>query len=170
MIVIGMVVAMASVQAAAQEPLVQFVRRRSLIYTTEKIEVYEGGWNKEAGRSEYKVHFSWSWFQPDGDWKGGAWLDSRSCPAVRTVLGSLESLDMPKPQPWKRSPPMIDGIFYSLEAPTGYQEGKVTITSNEYSPLATWVDRSMAALMVCVPEADRIPFGRRSQRRSPANP
>lgn len=105
MLVVGMAVAMASAQAAEPAPLVQFVRGRSLIYTTEKIEVYEGGWNKEAGRSEYQVHFSWSWFQPDGDLKGGAWLDSRSCPAIRSVLESLESLDMPKPQPWKRSPP-----------------------------------------------------------------
>lgn len=170
MLGVGMVVAMASVQAAAPEPLVQFVRRRSLIYTTEKIEVYEGGWNKEAGRSEYKVHFSWSWFQPDGDLKGSAWLDSGSCPAVRTVLESLESLDMPKPQPWKRSPPMMDGIFYSLEAPTRYQEGKVSITSNEYSPLATWVDRSFAALMTCVREADRIPFSRSLQQKAPSQP
>jgi len=44
---------------------------------------------------------------------------------------------------------ILDGITYVLTTPTNFPDGKMTISSNEGSPLATWVNNAFKALEPC---------------------
>lgn len=84
------------------------------------------------------------------------WADSRTCPAVRRVLTSMQTLALPSiTVPGLDRYPgniVIDGVAYSLRAPAlfvGRGGGQAVFTSNVGTPLATWVDRSLAALGPC---------------------
>lgn len=80
------------------------------------------------------------------------WIDSRNCPAVREVLTTMRSLEMPSAQPDDSDvaiPVMGDGIDYSLRAPSSWSFGAVTISANIGTPLAAWVETSLTALAPC---------------------
>ena len=89
---------------------------------------------------------------------GVAHTDSVRCPAVLAVLQSMRELPAPPP-----APPLLDstdilvtadGTLYELHAPAAYSgrtPGEITLSSNVGTPLANWVERSLAALQPCMP-------------------
>jgi hypothetical protein len=78
---------------------------------------------------------------------------SVACPAVRTIIVSMRGLTMPHPAPFgvdgDSSEIVLDGSTYVLRAPTDFTSGTMTISSNEGSPLATWVNDAFTALEPC---------------------
>ncbi|GAA0296848.1 hypothetical protein GCM10009087_03300 [Sphingomonas oligophenolica] len=93
-----------------------------------------------------------------GQWAEVSRTDSVRCPAVLTMLRSMRDLPAPRP-----APPLLDnadivvtadGTGYELHAPAAYPgkgEGEMTLSSNIGTPLADWVERSLAALRPCLP-------------------
>lgn len=84
------------------------------------------------------------------------WTDTRHCPAARAALESLATIEPPPvsvPGYGPRAPAssVQDGAAYALEAATGapYSDGRVTITSNVGTPLARWIDTTLAATEAC---------------------
>ncbi len=83
------------------------------------------------------------------------WLDSRTCPAVRDSLAKLSALTAPRLAPPGFAPRptmmMMDGVDYSLTVPAEDRSGasRLTWTSNVGTPLAAWVDATLAALVAC---------------------
>ena len=89
---------------------------------------------------------------------GVAHADSVRCPAVLAVLRSMRDLPAPRP-----APPLLDnadilvtadGTLYELHAPAAYSgktPGEISLSSNVGTPLADWVERSLAALQPCMP-------------------
>ena len=89
---------------------------------------------------------------------GVAHTDNVRCPALLAVLRSMRDLPAPRP-----APPLLDnadilvtadGTLYELHAPAAYSgrtPGEITLSSNVGTPLANWVERSLAALQPCMP-------------------
>jgi hypothetical protein len=80
--------------------------------------------------------------------------DSRSCSAAGPLVVSMRSLTMPRPAPYgteddRNIAIVMDGVGYSLRAPSNFTQGTITITSNVQSPLATWVDKAFTDLAPC---------------------
>jgi len=81
--------------------------------------------------------------------------DSVRCPAILTMLQSMRDLPAPRPTP---PPPdnndivvTADGVGYELHAPVASPGMTVTLSSNTGTPLAAWVEQSLAALGECLP-------------------
>jgi hypothetical protein len=82
--------------------------------------------------------------------------DSVRCPAILTMLRSMR--DLPAPRPAPPPPPdnddivvTADGVGYELHAPVASAGMDVTLSSNTGTPLAAWVEQSLAALGPCLP-------------------
>jgi hypothetical protein len=95
--------------------------------------------------------------RPD-QWPEIARTDSIRCPAILAMVRSMRDIPAPRPVP-----PMLDGadivvtadgVSYELQAPAAYPgrgTGVMTISSNVGTPLAAWVEHSLAALGQCLP-------------------
>ena len=91
-------------------------------------------------------------------WAEVSRTDSVRCPAILAMLRSMRDLPAPRP-----APPLLDnadiivtadGTTYALTAPAAYpgkSAGEMTLSSNVGTPLADWVERSLAALSQCLP-------------------
>ena len=95
------------------------------------------------------------------------WADSRMCPAMLPVLRALQTLPPPRPSvPGIEPMPgadIVDGVGYQLRVPAhfagggkvrsrlalGSSDGQMWFYSNLGTPLADWVDKSLAALQRC---------------------
>lgn len=83
------------------------------------------------------------------------WADSRTCPAVRTVLERLHALRLPAivPPGFEPAPTgiLLDGVAYSLNVPLEDRVGasRVSWKTNVGTPLATWVNESLKQLVPC---------------------
>jgi hypothetical protein len=83
------------------------------------------------------------------------WAESRTCPAVRPALMAMRAVAMPHPYVSGIDPPgamVVDGTEYRLRAEAGYAHGRpawIDIGTNRDTPLAAWVDHSLAALARC---------------------
>lgn len=83
------------------------------------------------------------------------WADSRTCAAVRPVLAAMRAMTLPHPSVLGIDPPgaiVVDGTEYRLRTEAGYAHARhawIDIGSNRNTPLAAWVDRSLAALARC---------------------
>ena len=93
-----------------------------------------------------------------GQWAEISRTDSARCPAILAMLRSMRTLPAPRPAPPLPGNTDIivtaDGTRYELHAPAAYpgmSEGAMTLSSNVGTPLADWVERSLAALGPCLP-------------------
>lgn len=82
--------------------------------------------------------------------------DSRSCPAMRTVIGEMKRIEPLQPDPpgFKDDDLLItaDGTWYTLEGPGRYQDshmGKFRMEANIGTPLARWARRIEEVLAPC---------------------
>jgi hypothetical protein len=79
------------------------------------------------------------------------WAESRNCPAIRRVMIAMRRIRPPRPNPFGLDDRIVvigDGISYRLRAPSRWND-YVTFTSNTDTPLARWVEKSLAALAPC---------------------
>lgn len=140
------------VAAVPEAPLAnewtRFERAGALSHVSETVAVATDG-TSGASVLEYKVRYTRTTLQGSET----LWTNSRTCPAVREVLEGMRDLRMPRPAPYGIAAGsgeiVVDGIGYSLHAPSDFTNGQLTITSNIDSPLATWVDGAFAALKPC---------------------
>ena len=141
--------------AASPPPLpgtwATFTREGALSHQAITVEAATDGVDPGSKRLEYKLRRT----ERSLDSVEVKWANSRRCPAIRPVLAGMRDLAPPR-----LSPPgigdgptevILDGVFYSLSAPAGYggAEARVTVSSNVGTPLAAWVDKSLAALDRC---------------------
>jgi hypothetical protein len=82
-----------------------------------------------------------------------AWADSATCPAVRSVIAGMRNIRMPSAAPYglpgETRSITLDGTLSSLTAPSSDNMGKLTISSNIGSPLASWIGASLKQLEPC---------------------
>jgi hypothetical protein len=90
-----------------------------------------------------------------GQWVEVSSTDSVRCPAVLAMLQSMHDLPAPRPAPPVQGGGDIvvtaDGTDYELHAPIASPGMEVTLSSNVGTPLAAWVEQSLAALGPCLP-------------------
>ncbi|WP_448664218.1 hypothetical protein ACG3SL_05950 [Sphingomonas sp. CJ20] len=81
------------------------------------------------------------------------WADSAECPAIHAVMAKMRDIRMPAPAPFgvpgDNAVIVLDGVGYSLTAPSSDAAGALTIRSNMGSSLAAWVDASLSQLAPC---------------------
>lgn len=80
------------------------------------------------------------------------WADSGSCPAIAAAIHTMRDIKMPSPAPYGLPGELsitLDGVSYSLRAPSSDNMGELTIRSNVGSSLAAWVERAFAAAAPC---------------------
>ena len=78
------------------------------------------------------------------------WAESRSCPAVWDVLARMRDLPVPRfaPMGVTRGPQLpMDGTIFALR--TYSDGGEIVVQTNEGTPLAEWVEASLAILEPC---------------------
>ena len=84
-----------------------------------------------------------------------SYASTRTCPAARAQLGALEALTLPAPDVPGLGNDLqvitLDGAGYRLRAMGLYgQHGAdITVGSNIGTPLARWIDGTLAALAPC---------------------
>jgi hypothetical protein len=84
-----------------------------------------------------------------------AWATTKACPAVLPYLEAMEQLPMPVPDlPWFGNEPQemtLDGAGYRLSTRALYsgKMSEVVVQSNVDTPLARWIDQTLAALAPC---------------------
>jgi hypothetical protein len=137
----------ASAQAALPEPWAQFSRSGSLNHTTETVGIFTG--ERTDGEFHYRLRLTTKMLGQEPETK---WADSQTCPEVRSVITSMRDIEMPSPAPYGVGQPRsitLDGIQYELTAPSSFNMGKLTLSSNVGSPLASWIDAGFAQLAPC---------------------
>lgn len=127
----------------------QFSRAGQLNHITETIEVATGDRGQD---NAFRYILRRTKRTLNGD-SQIAWADSATCPEVRSVIASMRDIPVPSLAPYglpgeARSITM-DGTLYSLAAPSSDNMGKIAISSNVGSPLASWVDASLEQLASC---------------------
>ena len=82
--------------------------------------------------------------------------DSKSCPAMRAVIGEMKAIEPMQPDPpgFQDGDILItmDGTWYTLEGPGRFQDshsGKFRMESNVRTPLAAWARRVEDVLAPC---------------------
>lgn len=87
--------------------------------------------------------------------RSAGWTDTR-CPGSRAALERLARLQMPQPLvpgllSNNSAEATMDGWSYSLEGPADapYRQNYMKLTSDAGSPLAHWVDETLAILEPC---------------------
>jgi len=130
----------------------RFSRSPALAHRTERVAIATDGRDDgQQGTLHYKLRLTTTAPErPDTV----LWANSRTCPAVRKVVASLRTLAPPRPAPPGFDEPaaiLLDGVGYELSVPAldPYGQSRVTWRSNVDTPLAAWVDRSLAALAPC---------------------
>lgn len=127
----------------------QFSRSPALAGGGETVDIAGGG---VPGAVEYQLRLTQR--SLDGA-PAQRWADSRTCPAVHTVMARLHALKLPAivPPGFEPSPReiLVDGTGYSLTTTVADPVGasRVTWTSNIGTPLAAWIDDSFARLKSC---------------------
>ena len=73
--------------------------------------------------------------------------------ATDDLIVTMRTIQMPSPAPYglpaESAAITLNGTGYSLTAPSSDNMGKLTISSNIGSPLASWVDTSLKQLGSC---------------------
>lgn len=141
-------------QAAAVQPELprqwaQFSRSGALSHISEKVDIATGD---RGAEEDFRYILRLTKKSLDGN-PQIAWADSATCPAVRSIISNMRDLKMPSPAPYglkdQLRPLTVDGTGYSLTAPSSDRMGKLTISSNIGSPLASWIDASFEQLKPC---------------------
>ncbi len=146
-------VLLASVISAAPSDLprswAQFSRSGALNHVSETVDIATGDKGKDA-EFRYVLRRTKLTLSAEPE---VAWADSETCPAVRSVIVAMRGIQMPSPAPYGlpdgSAVITLDGTGYSLTAPSSDNMGKLTISSNIGSPLASWVDTSLKQLESC---------------------
>lgn len=139
--------------AAVHVPLpsqwAQFSRSGVLSHSTETVDIAAGNQTGPT-RPGYLLRYTRSMPGQETEIK---WANSGDCPTIRTVIVSMQDIAMPSPAPYgapgQSVEIILDGAEYLLTAPSSYSNGRLTITSNVGSALATWVDSSLKQLAPC---------------------
>ncbi|MXP30144.1 hypothetical protein GRI58_15145 [Porphyrobacter algicida] len=139
--------------ASAQAPLplewASFGRTASNSHVSETVEIAT---SRNTGADQFQYELRYTKKSRGGEIET-KWADSLECPSVRSVIYSMRNIQMPRPAPFGApGEPMgvsLDGTRYFLIAPSTYEMGKITITSNEPSPLSKWVDSALQQLKAC---------------------
>jgi hypothetical protein len=142
-----LVLAVASAQPALPEPWAQFSRSGSLNHTTETVGIFTG--KRTDGEFQYRLRLTKEMLGKEPETK---WADSQTCPEVRSVISSMRDIEMPSPAPYGVGQPRsmtLDSTQYELTAPSSFNMGEVTLSSNVGSPLASWIDAGFAQLASC---------------------
>lgn len=127
-----------------------FSRSPTLEHRTETVDIGTDG--NAGGVVQYKLRLTQRF--RDGSLTR-VWADSRSCPAVHMVMARLRALKPPAIVPPGLGPApteiLVDGIGYGLTMPVEDQLGlsRMTWTSDVGTPLADWVEDSLARLKSC---------------------
>lgn len=128
----------------------KFSRESVRAHTSETVELALDG--KMGNQREYKLRLTLHSFNAPDE---RSWTNSRTCPAVRIVLERLHALKPPAIVPPGFDPQsteiLVDGTAYDLMVPTADAVGqsRITWSSNIGTPLAAWVDDSLALLKPC---------------------
>jgi hypothetical protein len=144
---------LAFLEGAAQSELprqwAQFSRSGALSHVSEIVDIATG----DRGNSvqfRYVLRFTKRSLKAKAEI---AWADSTTCPAVRSIIESMQKIKMPSPAPYglpdQSMTLTLDGTAYSLTAPSSDNMGKLTISSNVGTPLAHWIDASFKRLATC---------------------
>lgn len=149
-----MFLALAAAQAAIPFELGpawgEISRRPALRRVSDKVEIGTVGRDPRTKKLRYWLRHT----RTEGGSQRVRWANSANCPAVQTMLESVQELAVPKPAPPGLSEITsitLDGIGYSLRIPAtfGGRYADMTVTSNIGTPLAYWVDDSLKRLEVC---------------------
>lgn len=140
-------------EGAAQPDLprqwARFSRSGALSHVSETIDIATGD---RVGKAEFRYVLRFT-KRAHGAEPEIAWADSATCPAVRSVMTAMRDIAMPSPAPYGLADEAmtitVDGVGYSLTAPSSDNMGNLTISSNVGSPLASWVDASFKQLEAC---------------------
>eukprot|EP01037_Dinobryon_pediforme_P023631 gene23631-25129_t len=130
----------------------QFSRSPALAHSSETVDVALAYRPYSSEPAAFTMRLTRRRFeQPDAI----LWADSHTCPAVRPVLDAMRAVASPQPRVPGIDPYgdiLLDGTGYRLTTMARFangQDGELTYSSNIGTPLATWVDRSLAALARC---------------------
>jgi hypothetical protein len=114
------------------------------------------------------------WFRKTTRFFGGGarvqWTDTRSCAAARAVLSNMHALEMPRLVGGGAIEVRADGVLYALTADARYRsgrQGQLSVNTPGGTPLADWVERSLAELEACwshLPPRE-VRLGSRADRR-----
>lgn len=136
----------------AERAFAHFSRSPALAHASETVDVAIVYAPYSTASADYTMRLTRRRFQqPDVI----LWADSRSCPAMRPVLDAMRAVASPHPQVPGIDPYgdiIVDGAGYRLTATARFdngQDGDLTYRSNIGTPLAAWVDKSLAALARC---------------------
>ncbi len=136
----------------AERAFAHFSRAPALAHSSETVDVALAYAPYSTAPAAYTMRLTRRRFrQPDAI----VWADSRSCPAMRQVLDTMRALASPHPQVPGIDPYgdiILDGTGYRLTTKARFAggcDGHLTYSSNIGTPLAAWVDRSLAALAPC---------------------
>lgn len=111
---------------------------------------------REGQTRRWAIRRAWGTMTGEG---GVAWVDSRTCPALTTVLERMEALSVGRPDApglgaENERAMMVDGVNYSFwnrAAFVGGDRGRValTIEGNLDTPVAEWWGQSTTLLKDC---------------------
>jgi hypothetical protein len=140
-----------SLSSASETPLLRewghFARSGTLSHLDEQVSIAND--STENNQFEFKLRYTRTSLND----KEILWANSRTCPAIKPLLRSMRDIQMPKPQPFgiddMDAEITLDGAGYVLDVPSNFANGRLTISSNVGSPLATWIDGALKALDRC---------------------
>lgn len=126
----------------------QFSRAGALNHITETVEIATG--DRDASNDlPYRLRLIKQSTEGNEVWMA----DSENCPVILDVVKSMKSIKMPTFSlygiPGQSTKSMFDGPGYSLSAPTSDIAGEVTVSSNNRSSIAIWIDASFIQLTPC---------------------
>jgi hypothetical protein len=138
-----------AVQPELPRQWARFSRSGALSHVSETVDIATGDRSDQA-EFHYKLRLT---KRSLGAGLEVRWAESKTCPAVRSVIVSMRDIKIPSPAPYglpdQSMSITMDGTGYSLTAPSSDNMGKLTISSNVGSPLASWVDASFKLLETC---------------------
>lgn len=126
----------------------QFSRAGALNHITETVEIATG--DRDASNDfPYRLRLIKQSTEGNEVWMA----DSENCPVILDVVKSMKNIKMPTFAPYgipgQSTKSMFDGTGYSLSAPTSDIAGEVTVSSNNRSSIAIWIDASFIQLTPC---------------------
>ena len=141
----------ASIAGGSPEPAAgwaEFSKSPALRRVSERVQI------GTLGSVRGQLHYWLRRTVTEADRKTVTWTDSRTCAAVRPMLSSMQDLSTPRPAPYgfdDGGEITLDGVGYMLRTPARYGSGAadLTLRSNVNTPLARWVEQSLAALAPC---------------------
>ena len=114
-----MIAAAITAQAPLRGQWAEFRREGSLNHTTQSVQIATV--ERQGADFEYTMKFTQKVRRSKAETK---WTTSKSCPAVREVIGQLQRIAMPKPSipgfSVRDTRIFLDGSAYSLTAPSSY--------------------------------------------------